>query len=54
MSSSGEQSRENSLLNNSSANSNFGDNFESPSQLLTAENARLIRELEDQKEKHEK
>ena len=54
MSSSGEQSRENSLLNNSSANSNFGDNFESPSQLLTAENARLIRELEDQKEETRK
>ena len=56
MSSSGEEQsiRENSLLNNSSTNSNYGDNFEKPSQLLTDENARLIRELEDQKEETRK
>ena len=57
MPSSGEEQqsvRENSLLNNISTNSNFGDNFERPSQLFTAENARLIRELEDQKEETRK
>ena len=56
MSSSGEEQsiRENSPLNNSSTNSNYGDNFEKPSQLLTDENARLIRELEYQKEETRK
>ena len=57
MPSSGEEQqsvRENSLLNNISTNSNFGDNFDRPSQLFTAENARLIRELEDQKEETRK
>ena len=57
MPSSGEEQqsvRENSLLNNISTNSNFGDNFDRHSQLFTAENARLIRELEDQKEETRK
>ena len=54
-SSGGEQSRNNSLLSNSSTSNDsyVGDNFESLGQLLTsanAEKARLIRELDKQTE----